>query len=81
MKRRKQTLREWKDQGGILLMGYEMYRMLLSPGRAHHLVDLSELQNALVNPGPDVIVLDEGHRIKDPSSSICQLVCSVSILC
>lgn len=57
---RKQHLQRWKLTGGILVMGYEMYRLLLST-----VARRTTFSPLLIHPGPDLIVLDEGHRIKD----------------
>jgi RAD54-like protein 2 len=55
----------WHAEGGVLVMGYEMFRLLTS-GRAAS----DGLQDALLAPGPDVVVCDEGHRIKNDAAGV-----------
>lgn len=132
-----QVAREWQEKGGVLLIGYELYRILVSPtskgrekerkrrrpkgekvikqrtllascdmfcvfdGRldnrskclgvvaavaisVQHVIDLedeeavTEMENAMVrcllNPGSDVIVCDEGHRIKSRQANVSVLL-------
>lgn len=84
--RAKQVL-EWSKDGGVLMMGYEMYRLLslkkvkpkkkkgtypclendVSTNEDKDLFD--KINAALVNPGPDLVVCDEGHRIKNAHAS------------
>ncbi|XP_053377474.1 helicase ARIP4-like [Mercenaria mercenaria] len=84
----------WYQTGGVLLLGYEMYR-LLSSKKVHlqkakgrkkvagsNVIDVEEedrdkkllmsIHEALVNPGPDLVVCDEGHRIKNTHAGISQ---------
>ncbi|XP_060078469.1 helicase ARIP4-like [Ylistrum balloti] len=90
---RAKVIAEWHKSGGVLVMGYEMYRLLSSrrgymgtlkkPGRKPSspvVIDLEEedrnkthllsMYEALVSPGPDLVVCDEGHRIKNSHAGI-----------
>lgn len=90
---RAKVIAEWHKSGGVLVMGYEMYRLLSSrrgymgnvkkPGRKPSspvVIDLEEedrnkthllnMHEALVSPGPDLVVCDEGHRIKNSHAGI-----------
>merc|ERR1712106_641238 len=80
----------WRRNGGVLLMGYELYRQLANKkprkkkpkGNGFDYIDIEEedknrgllndIQNALVRPGPDLVICDEGHRIKNSHASISQ---------
>lgn len=100
---RVRLLQKWKRDGGVLLMGYEMYRSLLNPtlsstseptlqvcsrvGSATMEVtnaasaklqkSAKEFYRLLCDPGADMVVLDEGHRLKDPTSLLCQSVAKI----
>ncbi|CAB4033582.1 helicase ARIP4-like isoform X1, partial [Paramuricea clavata] len=92
---------KWEKQGGVLLMGYEMYRILAmyTPSLVNNakltgskrkrtnpntteVIDLDEeeknmdllleIQKSLCKPGPDLVVCDEGHRIKNNQANISQ---------
>ncbi|ESO97098.1 hypothetical protein LOTGIDRAFT_143498 [Lottia gigantea] len=92
---RAKVIAQWKEEGGVLLMGYEMYRLLSSkktfatkPKKSKkislepEIIDVDEedknkslmidIFGALVNPGPDIIICDEGHRIKNSHAGISQ---------
>ncbi|XP_019855376.1 PREDICTED: helicase ARIP4-like [Amphimedon queenslandica] len=100
MESRYDIISRWYRMGGVLLMGYEMFRLLslsipsiggnkMAVKRKKKvksvgptMIDLDEteremdilieIQQALCNPGPDMIVCDEGHRIKNDSTNISQ---------
>ncbi|CAG2110811.1 unnamed protein product [Medioppia subpectinata] len=74
--RRAREVEEWRDKGGVLLIGYKMFRGLTKDndfktkqfaGQKPEVLSrtLSQLRAALLSPGPDVVVCDEGHRIKN----------------
>ncbi|XP_034733697.1 helicase ARIP4-like isoform X1 [Etheostoma cragini] len=92
---RAKVVENWARDGGVLLMGYEMYRLLslkksFVPGRKKKtkkttgpvLIDLDEedrqqellkaTERALARPGPDLVICDEGHRIKNCHASTSQ---------
>ncbi|KAL4087028.1 hypothetical protein PRIC1_012928 [Phytophthora ramorum] len=108
---RLRLLQRWKRTGGVLLMGYEMFRGLLNPtttpasyaterdasiqvcsrmasatmeitsASAQEAAKLQrtaqEFRRLLCTPGADLVVMDEGHRMKDPSSLLCQSVAQI----
>uniref|UniRef100_A0A8C7DB23 RAD54 like 2 n=1 Tax=Oncorhynchus kisutch TaxID=8019 RepID=A0A8C7DB23_ONCKI len=92
---RAKVVEDWSRDGGVLLMGYEMYRLLslkksFVTGRKRKskkpqgpvIIDLDEedrqqelmkgIEKALARPGPDVVICDEGHRIKNYHASTSQ---------
>merc|ERR1719495_2633193 len=90
LQQRAAVIEAWQSQGGVLLMGYELYRQLANRKARKRKVNrtgtessdadeenrnlriLSEVQTALVSPGPDLVICDEGHRIKNSHASISQ---------
>ncbi|ETE70377.1 Helicase ARIP4, partial [Ophiophagus hannah] len=92
---RAKVVTDWVTDGGVLLMGYEMYRLLslkksFATGRKKKskkqtgpvIIDVDEedrqqellkgIEKALSRPGPDVVICDEGHRIKNCHASTSQ---------
>ncbi|RUS69118.1 hypothetical protein EGW08_023120, partial [Elysia chlorotica] len=86
------VIAKWKENGGVMLIGYEMFRLLSSkkaaPSKAKsrskkaEVIDVEEedknkslmidMHAMLVDPGPDLVMCDEGHRIKNSSAAISQ---------
>ncbi|CAM6032012.1 unnamed protein product, partial [Sphagnum compactum] len=84
MTARAKEILSWRKFGGVLLLGYEMYRILTSVNNRNKskkdedidpkILDQinSEVRAALIDPGPDLVVCDEGHRIKNCNAATSQ---------
>ncbi|XP_044538874.1 transcriptional regulator ATRX-like [Gracilinanus agilis] len=74
---RSHVLQKWQDNGGVMIIGYEMYRNLVQ-GRNVKSKKLKEIFNkTLVDPGPDFVVCDEGHILKNEASVISKAMNSI----
>ena len=62
-KERVSLLIKWSRNGGVLVAGYELIRNTINNGN-------SKIKKILCNPGPDFLILDEGHRIRDRKSQL-----------
>uniref|UniRef100_A0A1Y1K1V6 Helicase ARIP4 n=1 Tax=Photinus pyralis TaxID=7054 RepID=A0A1Y1K1V6_PHOPY len=84
---RSKVIQAWRNDGGVLLIGYEQYRLLSlrkqpKSRRKASLIEpededknkliFDDIHSALVMPGPDLVICDEGHRIKNSHASISQ---------
>lgn len=65
------TLREWSTGKlpSVLLINYEAYRMSLKFNPNTHKRTIEKMERYLLKV-PDIVVLDEGHRIKTKESAI-----------
>lgn len=70
---RSEIINQWAENGGILLIGYEMFRLLTT--KEFRNVEKEggstisrRMYNDLINPGADLIICDEGHRIKNSNA-------------
>ncbi|KAM4586706.1 transcriptional regulator ATRX [Fundulus diaphanus] len=71
------ALQQWQETGGVMIMGYEMYRNL-TQGRNIKSKKLKEIfQKTLVDPGPDLVICDEGHILKNEASAVSKAMNSI----
>ncbi|KAK5887906.1 hypothetical protein CesoFtcFv8_016464 [Champsocephalus esox] len=63
------VLQRWMREGGVMIMGYEMYRNLSLTKKADE-ESRKEIKSLLVDPGPDFVVCDEGHILRNETSNI-----------
>nr|XP_033802235.1 transcriptional regulator ATRX isoform X1 [Geotrypetes seraphini] len=70
-------MQKWQEDGGILIIGYEMYRNL-AQGKNVKSKKLKDIYyKTLVDPGPDFVICDEGHVLKNEASAISKAMNSV----
>ncbi|OBZ86999.1 Protein CHROMATIN REMODELING 20 [Choanephora cucurbitarum] len=62
----------WYTYGGVMLLGYEQFRTLMQDKLEDN--TNNRFMDYLIHPGPDIVVLDEGHRIKNASTALASLV-------
>ncbi|XP_078683394.1 uncharacterized protein LOC144917344 isoform X3 [Branchiostoma floridae x Branchiostoma belcheri] len=67
---RKYTLEAWQREGGVMLMGYDMFRNLSTGKRIKSKKMRESFHTTLVEPGPDIVVCDEGHILKNEATAI-----------
>ncbi|XP_019868954.2 uncharacterized protein LOC109597651 isoform X3 [Aethina tumida] len=90
---RAKVINAWRSAGGVLLIGYEQFRLLSlrkfpKSRKKAHLLDnqddnknkvlFDQVHEALIKPGPDLVICDEGHRIKNSHASISQALKQMS---
>ncbi|XP_068660987.1 protein CHROMATIN REMODELING 20-like isoform X2 [Aristolochia californica] len=69
--RRGELLAKWRAKGGVFLIGYATFRNLCLGKHVKDKYVASEICQALQN-GPDILVCDEAHMIKNTRADITQ---------
>jgi hypothetical protein len=62
---------EWKKKGEVLICTYDMYRNCLRDNSAKYMP-------YFLDPGPDLVVLDEGHKIRNNTAGITRVLKSIA---
>lgn len=56
-------MKKWNSTGGVLLLGYDLCRNMSNENAKMKCED--DFEKYLVNSGPDLLVCDEGHLLKN----------------
>ncbi|CAH0387949.1 unnamed protein product [Bemisia tabaci] len=69
---KERSLRDWQNKGGVMILGYNEFRALVTnKDRPENLQNVfNNIKNHLIDPGPDVVVYDEGHILKNNAASL-----------
>lgn len=66
---------EWHQDGGVMIIGYDMFRNLSTcTGTKLSKKMKEQLHKALVDPGPDIVICDEGHLLKNEKTNLSKAV-------
>lgn len=73
-------INEWHKDGGVLILGYDMFRNLSSETNRIRKKQRDIFLEGLIDPGPDLVVCDEGHLLKNSKTSLSKAVNRIKTL-
>lgn len=74
-------INKWHEEGSVLILGYVMFRTLLNENdKRIKKRQQAIFQKSLFNPGPDLVVCNEGHLLKNSKTDINKLVNRIATL-
>ncbi|XP_033631300.1 transcriptional regulator ATRX homolog isoform X2 [Asterias rubens] len=77
---RADALKHWHDYGGVMVMGYTMYRQLALHKFCKNKKQRNIFTKTLADPGPDIVVCDEGHMLKNDTTAISKALNAIKTL-
>nr|XP_027197711.1 transcriptional regulator ATRX homolog [Dermatophagoides pteronyssinus] len=61
-------LQRWRKNGGVLIMTINLFSQMITGkrfSRREKANDVPVIRECLLNPGPDIVIVDEGHLLKN----------------
>lgn len=78
---RADKMKAWFREGGVLIIGYDLFRNLTNEKNKKFKSKQRKIFNeCLLDPGPDLVVCDEGHLLKNEKSAINKAVNRIKTL-
>ncbi|KYN23065.1 Transcriptional regulator ATRX like protein, partial [Trachymyrmex cornetzi] len=77
---RRNELQKWQKTGGVMIIGYEMFRNLTNSNKKIRKNMKNVMLECLVDPGADLIVCDEGHVLKNENTALSKCMKSVKTM-
>lgn len=80
---RAQKINEWYKEDGVIILGYESFRNLINTDDIddeNSSIEIKMLKESLINPGPDLVVCDEGHLLKNEKTSLSDVLSNIRTL-
>lgn len=78
---RAQEINKWYIEGGVLILGYAAFRILMNNIEDDNpSMEDKILKENLINPGPDLVVCDEGHLLKNDKTSLSDVMSNIRTL-
>uniref|UniRef100_A0A2S2Q290 Transcriptional regulator ATRX n=1 Tax=Sipha flava TaxID=143950 RepID=A0A2S2Q290_9HEMI len=74
---RNNLVQEWQRESGVLVTSYQSYRTIV---KFKGIDKFPTLLETLVDPGPNLIICDEGHLLKNHNSAISKAVNRIKTL-
>ncbi|XP_072392281.1 uncharacterized protein XNP isoform X2 [Diabrotica undecimpunctata] len=65
------VVQNWHEDGGVLIIGYNLFRLLSNPTNKKLTKKMrTTFLEGLVDPGPDLVICDEGHLLKNEKTNL-----------
>jgi len=74
---RSRLIEEWQREHGVLITNYQIYRRVVTHKASKR---YPAILKGFVDPGPDLVICDEGHLLKNHNSATSKTVNQIKTL-